>query len=94
MANMPEGGFNMDRKVLVFTKDPWYKWLATYTAVGCYMAVMIMLPWLIARIIMGSILLGIVTLGLFFVYGSLNDLEYREIVGFGGIHYKGYMRKE
>ena len=84
----------MNRKVLVFTKDPWHKWLATYTIVGCYIAVMIMLQWLIARIIMGLILLAVVTAGLFFVYGSLNDLEYRDIVGYGGIEYRGYVKRK
>lgn len=60
---------------LVFASDPWYKMLMTFTVTGCLLATMVVLPWLIARIIIGLVLLAVNTIILLVGRGSMVESD-------------------
>lgn len=68
------------KKALVYQGDPWHNGLAAATGIGIWIAIMAVFPWLIARIIMGLLLVLFLFASWLVAYEAMVTLEREECI--------------
>jgi fatty acid desaturase len=68
------------KKALVYQGDPWYHGLMVFTGIGIWIAIMAVIPWLIARVIMGLLLVLFLFASWWVAYEAMVTLEREECI--------------
>lgn len=70
----------MRKKALVYGGDPWYHGLGVFTVIGIWIAIMVVIPLLIVRIIMGLLLVLFMFASWIIAYQAMVDMDSQECI--------------